>query len=150
HYESDALVEVLIPDFQGDKDALRRIVDEEPTVVAHNLETVERLQSKVRDPRAGYAQSLTVLERTKEMNPDVFTKSSLMLGVGETEDEIIQAMDDLRAVGVDIVTFGQYLQPSDEHLDVERFVPPDEFDYYEEIALEKGFEFVASGPFVRS
>ncbi|MDY6780468.1 MAG: lipoyl synthase [Halobacteria archaeon] len=150
HHLTDTLVEVLIPDFQGDTEPLKRVVDEEPAVVAHNVETVERLQEEVRDPRAGYDQSLEVLREAKRLEPDVFTKSSIMLGLGETEDEVLRTLDDLRSVGVDVVTLGQYLQPSDDHLGVEDWVPPEKFDFYEEKALEKGFRFVASGPFVRS
>lgn len=149
-HQSDALVEVLIPDFQGDRRCLRRIVEEDPTVLAHNLETVERLQGEVRDPRAGYRQSLEVLENAKDMDPGIYTKSSLMLGVGETREEVVEALEDLRSAGVDVVTLGQYLRPSDDHLAIERYVTPEEFDRLEEIALDLGFEFVAAGPFVRS
>lgn len=149
-HQTNALVEVLIPDFQGDVASLEIIVEENPAVVAHNVETVERLQGMVRDPRAGYEQSLTVLGNAKELNSELYTKSSLMLGLGETRDEVLCAMDDLRSAGVDILTLGQYLKPSKEHLDVEEYVSPEEFDYFEEKALEKGFSFVASGPFVRS
>lgn len=149
-HETDALVEVLIPDFQGDQDCLQRIVEEGPTVLAHNIETVERLQGEVRDPRAGYRQSLGVLENAKDLDSSLYTKSSLMLGVGETEEEVITALEDLREVDVDIVKLGQYLQPSGEHLAVERYVPPEEFDDLEDRALDLGFEFVAAGPFVRS
>ncbi|MFB6282314.1 MAG: lipoyl synthase [Halobacteria archaeon] len=149
-FKSDALVEVLIPDFQGERECLSRIVEEQPTVVAHNLETVERLQTEVRDPRAGYGQSLDVLRNVKEMDDGIFTKSSLMLGLGESEDEVLEAMHDLREAGVDVVTFGQYLQPSDDHLEIQEWVPPDKFDRFEEIADEMGFRFCASGPFVRS
>lgn len=149
-HETDTLVEVLIPDFQGDRDCLQRILEEEPTVLAHNIETVERLQGEVRDPRAGYRQSLEVLENAKELDPDVYTKSSLMLGVGESREEVLEALRDLREADVDIVTLGQYLQPSEEHLAVEQYVPPGEFDDLEDRALDLGFEFVAAGPFVRS
>ncbi len=149
HHVSDALVEALIPDLQGDTDDLATLVDSEPEVVAHNVETVERLQDHVRDPRAGYRRSLEVLRRAKEMGAE-YTKSSLMLGVGETREEVVETLEDLRAVDVDIVTLGQYMQPSSDHVPVERWVPPEEFDGLEDRALEMGFEYVASGPFVRS
>lgn len=147
--QAGARVEALIPDFEGDEEDLRTVVEAEPTVVAHNIETVERLQKRVRDPRAGYEQSLRVLETAKDMGAR-FTKSSIMLGLGEEHNEVLDAFDDLRDAGVDILTLGQYLQPSERHLDIERYVPPDEFKEYEEEALERGFEFVAGGPFVRS
>lgn len=147
--KADARVEVLIPDFEGDRKDLRTVVDAEPTVVAHNIETVERLQERVRDPRAGYEQSLRVLEKAGDMGAS-FTKTSIMLGLGEGRDEVLNTLDDLRDAGVDIVTFGQYLRPSENHLPVERYVPPEEFDLYEEAAVERGFEFAAAGPFVRS
>lgn len=149
HHVSDALVEALIPDFQGDREALETLVDSEPEVVAHNVETVERLQEKVRDPRAGYGQSLEVLQRAKEMGAG-YTKSSLMLGVGEAREEVVSTLEDLRDADVDVVTLGQYMQPSEDHVDVERWVPPEEFDALERKALDIGFEYVASGPFVRS
>ncbi|MFP4187814.1 MAG: lipoyl synthase [Halobacteriales archaeon] len=147
--QADARVEALVPDFAGDDDALRTVVDAGPTVLAHNVETVERLQERVRDPRAGYEQSLRVLRRADEMGAP-FTKSSLMLGLGEERDEVLRTFDELREAGVDVVTLGQYLSPSDRHLDVERYVPPEEFDEYENAALDRGFEYVAAGPFVRS
>ncbi|MDY6775953.1 MAG: lipoyl synthase [Halobacteria archaeon] len=150
--QTGALVETLIPDFGGSTDDLRKVIDEKPTVLAHNVETVERLQEKVRDPRAGYGQSLDVLRKAKEIDEtrEIFTKSSLMLGVGETDDEVLGTMDDLLDAGVDILTLGQYLSPSDDHIEIEEYVPPERFDYYAEVAEEKGFRFVASGPFVRS
>jgi lipoic acid synthetase len=144
------LVEVLIPDFQGEPDLVRKIVDAGPDVIAHNVETVERLQHPVRDRRAGYEQSLAVLEQV-ERESDVYTKTSLMLGVGEYHHEIYQTLGDLREVGVDVVTLGQYLQPSRTHLDVERYVHPDEFETWRRVAEdEKGFLYCASGPMVRS
>ncbi len=149
HHVSDALVEALIPDFQGDRDALATLVDSEPEVVAHNVETVERLQSRVRDPRAGYRRSLDVLRRAKEMGAEK-TKSSLMLGLGERREEVVSTLEDLRSADVDVVTLGQYMRPSDEHVEVERWVPPEEFEELEREALEIGFEYVAAGPFVRS
>jgi lipoic acid synthetase len=126
------------------------VVDSGLDVFAQNVETVERLTHRVRDPRAGYRKTLDVLEHAKKHRPDVLTKTSLMLGLGETEEEILQTMDDLLAVGVDILTLGQYLQPTKNHLPVERYVTPEEFNRYREIGLEKGFMEVPSGPMVRS
>jgi lipoic acid synthetase len=142
------LVEVLTPDFQGSRDGLQMIVDARPTVAAHNLETVERLTPRVRDRRATYRQSLEVLEIYKRGG--MRTKSSLMLGLGETQGEVLQAMRDLRAVGCDILTLGQYLRPSDKHLPVEEFVRPEAFARLEREGLGLGFRFVAAGPLVRS
>jgi lipoic acid synthetase len=119
-------------------------------VFAQNLETVERLTHRVRDPRAGYAQTLGVLAHAKRYRPGVVTKTSLMLGLGETEDELVRALDDLRACAVDIVTFGQYLRPTMNHLPVERYVRPEEFEHYRELGLARGFLEVVSGPLVRS
>ncbi len=144
------IVEVLIPDFRGDAALLKKIVDAKPEVIAHNIETVERLQKSVRDPRANYSQSLFVLENAKKMNPCVYTKSSIMLGLGETDDEVISSMKDLRGIGVDILTIGQYLMPTDQHFPIRRFVEPSKFEYFRKKALELGFLFCASGPFVRS
>ena len=117
---------------------------------AQNVETVERLTRRVRDPRAGYGQTLRVLEHAKRYRPNVLTKTSLMLGLGEREDEIRRTLDDLAAIGVDIVTFGQYLRPTPNHLPVERYVTPSEFEQYREWGLERGFLEVVSGPLVRS
>ena len=142
------LVEVLTPDFQGSHAALDMIVDANPTVAAHNLETVHRLTPTVRDRRASYQQSLDVLDHYKKRG--MRTKSSLMLGLGEERDEVLQAMRDLRAVDCDILTIGQYLRPSDKHIALERFVPPEEFAEYEAEGLELGFKFIAAGPLVRS
>ena len=146
----EIIVEVLIPDFKGYIEALKKIVDAKPEVIAHNIETVERLQKKVRDPRANYRQSLLVLENVKKINPKIYTKSSIMLGLGETDEEIIQAMKDLRKIRVDILTIGQYLRPSEWHLQVNEYVMPEKFEYFKQKALELGFLFCASGPFVRS
>ena len=146
----EIIVEVLIPDFNGDVDALRKIINTKPEVIAHNIETVERLQRKVRDVRANYRQSLGVLENVKKMNARIYTKSSIMLGLGETDEEIVQAMKDLRKINVDIITFGQYLRPTDWHIPINNFVSPEKFDYFRQKALELGFLFCASGPFVRS
>jgi lipoic acid synthetase len=142
------LVEVLTPDFQGSREALQMIIDAAPTVAAHNLETVERLTPRVRDRRATYRQSLEVLRFYKAGG--MRTKSSLMLGLGETRDEVLQAMRDLRAVDCDILTLGQYLRPSDKHLAVEEFVRPEVFKELEQEGLSLGFRFVAAGPLVRS
>ncbi len=146
----DTLVEVLIPDFRGDKNALDRILESNPDVIAHNLETVERLSKTVRDVRATYVQSLEVLAYIKKRSPETFTKSSLMVGLSETDSEIEKAMDDLRSVGVDILTIGQYLRPTSWHLEVKEYFPPEKFKYWEEMGLSKGFLFVPSGPLVRS
>ena len=144
------IVEVLIPDFKGDVNSLKKIADAKPQVIAHNIETVERLQAKVRDVRANYRQSLAVLENAKKIDPKIFTKSSIMLGLGETDEEIIQAMKDLRSIGVDILTLGQYLRPTDWHIPISAFVEPSKFEHFRVKALELGFLYVASGPFVRS
>ena len=146
----EIIVEILIPDFKGVVKDLKNIVDANPEVIAHNIETVERLQKKVRDPRANYRQSLSVLENIKKLNPKIYTKSAIMLGLGETDEEIIQAMKDLRVVDCDILTIGQYLRPSDWHLPINNFVEPSKFKYFEQKALELGFLYCASGPFVRS
>lgn len=147
----ELLVEVLTPDFQGDEAALRRIVAAKPDVVAHNIETVRRLTPSVRDRRAHYDQSLDVLRQYKEIGAK-FTKTSIMVGFGETEAEVAECLHDLRAVGVDIVTFGQYLRPTQQarHLPVAEFVHPTMFDRYAGMAREMGFLHVASGPLVRS
>jgi lipoic acid synthetase len=147
---SDCLVEVLIPDFRGHEDQLRTVVDAHPDVLAHNIETVRRLTPSVRDPRATYDQSLTLLARVKAMAPDMVTKSSIMLGLGETDDEVRQALRDLREHQCDIVTFGQYLQPSPKHLTVQAFITPEQFARWQTEAEELGFLYVASGPLVRS
>ena len=142
------LVEVLTPDFQGSREALQMIIEAQPTVAAHNLETVARLTPRVRDRRASYRQSLLVLEHYKRGG--MRTKSSLMLGLGETHGEVVQAMRDLRGVGCDILTLGQYLRPSEKHLPVEEFVRPEVFTQLEREGLALGFRFVAAGPLVRS
>jgi len=143
-------IEALTPDFGGDERAIATVVDSGLQVFAQNVETVERLTHPVRDPRAGYAQTLGVLAYAKRRRADVLTKTSLMLGLGETDDEIRATMDDLRARSVDILTLGQYLRPTLNHLAVERWVHPDEFARYREWGLERGFVEVASGPLVRS
>jgi lipoic acid synthetase len=146
---SDVVVEVLIPDFQGDYDALKTVLDARPDVLNHNIETVARLYDTVR-PQAIYERSLELLRRVKEYTPDIPGKSGIMLGLGETDDEIRQTLQDLHDSGCRLLTMGQYLQPSKSHLPVERFVTPEEFDAWRETALEIGFTEVASGPFVRS
>ncbi|NBX68509.1 MAG: lipoyl synthase [Proteobacteria bacterium] len=146
----ETLVEVLIPDFQGDHASVERICLSGADVIAHNVETVERLTSTVRDRRCGYQQSLGVLKKVKDYFPKIYTKSSIMLGLGETKEEVFKAMDDLRKAGVQIVTFGQYLRPTTWHLPVEEYIHPDVFKEYEKVGLEKGFLCVPSGPLVRS
>jgi lipoic acid synthetase len=143
-------VEVLIPDFGGDEGRMHVLARSNPFVIAQNLETVERLTHPVRDPRAGYKKTINCLKFYKDNYPHIQTKTSLMVGLGETWHEIQQALEDLRKVGVDIVTFGQYLQPSKRHLSVERFYTPDEFNELKRMAQKLGFKFVASGPLVRS
>jgi lipoic acid synthetase len=143
-------VEVLIPDFQGDPAAVSQIVEARPDVIDHNIETVERLTPQVRDRRATYRQSLKVLSLVKTFDPTRYTKSSIMLGLGETEAELHQSMIDLRAVEVDILTLGQYLQPTQRHLRVVEYVHPERFAHYKKLAESLGFLYVASGPLVRS
>ncbi|MBI2140754.1 lipoyl synthase [Candidatus Woesearchaeota archaeon] len=146
----EMLVEVLIPDFRGDTHLIQNVIDAKPDVIAHNIETVERLQKKARDGRANYPQSLAVLDYIKKTSPGTITKSSLMLGLGETEEEVIRAMKGLRAINVEILTLGQYLRPSDWHLPVKEFITPVKFDNYRHIGESMGFAFVAAGPMVRS
>lgn len=143
------VIEVLTPDFNGNEAALRRVIAAGPQVFNHNLETVERLSPLVRS-RAKYRLSLEVLRKIKAWAPQIVTKSGIMLGLGEEENELFQSMDDLREVGVQVLTLGQYLRPTPNHLPVVEYLPPATFDAYGEIARKKGFEFVASGPLVRS
>lgn len=143
-------VEALIPDLNNDADALSQIVREKPDVIGHNIETVKRLTKIVRDPRAGYEKSLKTLKIVKELAPEIYTKSSIMLGLGETEEEVVAAMRDLRKVGVDILTLGQYLQPTRRHLPVVEYVHPEKFERLKKIGEELGFLSVAAGPLVRS
>lgn len=119
-------------------------------VYAHNVETVERLQKYVRDARASYWQSIGTLEHAKKVKPDLYTKTSIMLGLGETDEEVVQTMKDLRSVDVDVVTFGQYLRPTENHLSVVDYVTPEKFEYFKKVGEELGFKYVASGPLVRS
>lgn len=145
----DIRIEVLIPDFQGDPEALRTVVEAKPDVVGHNVETVPRLYRMVR-PGSRYRRALNILVNAKDLQPRLFTKSSLMLGLGESREEILEVLDDLRNAGVDIVTLGQYLQPTRDNLTVEKFYTPDEFAELKDYALSLGFQSVASGPLVRS
>ncbi|MEM7611082.1 MAG: lipoyl synthase [Pseudomonadota bacterium] len=146
----ETAVEALTPDFNGNEDHVALLLDSGLEVFAQNVETVERLTHPVRDPRAGYRQTLDVLAFAKRYRPDVLTKTSLMLGLGETDDEIIQTLDDLAAINCDIVTFGQYLRPTVNHLPIERYVTPEQFLHYRELGLARGFLEVVSGPLVRS
>jgi lipoic acid synthetase len=149
-HDPNVITEVLIPDFQGNLEDVNKIVEAGPEVVAHNIETTEPLTPKVRDPRATYKQSLRVLQGIKRLNRGLYSKSSIMLGLGETESDLVRTMRDLREVDVDILTLGQYLRPSKGHIPVTEYVSPERFDYYRGLAEELGFLYVASGPFVRS
>ena len=146
----NTIVEVLIPDFRADESCIKTIVDAKPHVIAHNMETSRELQKKVRDPRANYDQSLKTLTLAKRMDPSIYTKSGIMVGLGETDEQIFQTMDDVLKIGVQIFTIGQYLQPTKGHLRVETFIPPEKFDYYKKAGEQRGFLYVASGPFIRS
>ena len=150
--DSSIIIEVLVPDFHADDSCIQTVLDADPDIYNHNMETVERLTPVVRS-RAKYRTSLQVLRRAKELSSrgrGIVTKSGIMLGLGETEPEIFQTMDDLREVGCQVLTMGQYLRPTPNHLPVVEFVTPEQFDLYGEIARKKGFEHVASGPLVRS
>jgi lipoic acid synthetase len=146
----ETAVEALTPDFKGLSSSIETLVNCGLEVFAQNIETVKRLTHPVRDIRAGYEQTLEVLAKSKRINPKVLTKTSLILGLGETDTEIEETMDDLIANKVDILTLGQYLRPTLNHLPVERWVTPEEFDRYRDIGLSKGFLEVVSGPMVRS
>ncbi|MBN2262308.1 MAG: lipoyl synthase [Prolixibacteraceae bacterium] len=143
----EVTLEVLIPDFDASPSDIQKVIDARPEVISHNLETVRRLTPKVRD-RARYSRSLAVLKQIDENG--IVPKSGIMLGLGETTDEVLQAMDDLRAVGCRVMTLGQYLSPSEHHLKIEEFIKPDIFKYYKQEGLKKGFSFVESTPLVRS
>jgi len=145
----EVFIEVLIPDFQRNSDALNKVVDAFPDVLNHNLETVPRLYNTVR-PRAVYDRSLELLNRAKKREPSLQTKSGLMLGLGERDEEVKQTLKDLLEVGCRMLTLGQYLKPTKKHLPVKRFIPPEKFDEWKKTALKMGFRQVASGPFVRS
>lgn len=147
---SKILVECLTPDFRGEKDLIARVATSGLDVYAHNVETVERLQRRVRDYRAGYQQSLDVLRHAKAVKPGLVTKTSIMLGLGEEDEEVKRTLADLREANVDVVTLGQYLRPSRRHMSVQRFVTPEEFDQWRIVAENMGFKYVASGPLVRS
>ena len=144
------IVESLIPDFRGDDGSIKKIVKSKPEVISHNIETVPRLTPKVRDARASYEQSLLVLKKIKDINSLIYTKSSIMLGLGESEEEVIQTIKDIKSVGVSILTIGQYLQPTPKHLPVIEFITPEKFNWFREIAEQIGFVYVASGPLIRS
>jgi len=144
-----AIVEVLTPDFKGKKWCIKNVTDAHPEIYNHNIETIERLHTVVR-PQAKYSRTLMVLRTVKELDPSIYTKSGIMLGLGETRDEVVTTLKDLREVGVDAVTIGQYLRPTMRHLPVNEFIPPNVFKEYEAIGDELGFAFVASGPFIRS
>ena len=148
--KTQAVVEVLTPDFIGKAGALERVVAAAPEVFNHNTETVPRLYRSVRGRKSVYRWTLELLRRVKQLNPAIKTKSGLMLGLGETHEELLDTLADLRDVGVDFLTLGQYLQPTPEHLPVVRYLPPEEFDQLGHAARRMGFEQVASGPFVRS
>lgn len=148
--ELGILVEVLTPDFQGKEELIDIIVEEKPHVYAHNVETVRRLTPEIRDRRAGYEQSLKVLSYVKSRDHGIITKSSIMLGLGETDEEVLSTMEDLRHAGVDILTIGQYLRPSKMQIEVREYSPLERFKSLEKAAYEKGFSYVASGPLVRT
>jgi lipoic acid synthetase len=144
------LVETLMPDFNAEREALAILAGSGADVLAHNLETVRSLTPRVRDPRSDYDTSLAVLRELKELSPGTLTKSSIMLGLGESREELEEALSDLREVQVDLLTLGQYLQPSPRHLEVVEFVKPETFEELQTLALQFGFRHVAAGPFVRS
>jgi len=150
HRTPHVRVEVLTSDYRGDVEAIRTVVDAIPDVYAHNIETTRALTPSVRDRRCGYDQSLAVLKSVKDMRPDMLTKSSIMLGLGEKDEDVLQAARDLRAIGVEIITFGQYLQPTKKHLPVIEFVTPEKFAWFARETKPMGFRQVVSGPLVRS
>jgi len=147
--DPEIVIEVLTPDFNGKESSLQLVLKAQPDIFNHNLETVERLTPAVRS-RAKYRLSLEVLRRAKELDPGAVTKSGIMLGLGETEAELFQAMDDLREAHVQVLTLGQYLRPTPNHLPVVEYIRPELFELYKEVAEKKGFDYVASGPLVRS
>lgn len=148
-HNPEIIVEILTPDFKGREDCLQTVCAAHPEIYNHNIETIERLHTLVR-PQAKYDRTMRLLERVKEIDPSIYTKSGLMLGLGETMDEVIDTLKDLRAIGVDAVTIGQYLRPTMKHLPVVEYVHPTVFKEYEKIGEDLGFAFVASGPFIRS
>lgn len=145
----DVIVEILTPDFRGREDLIKIVCDSHPEIYNHNIETVERLHTIVR-PAAKYSRTMEVMRLVKKIDPSIYTKSGLMLGLGETKDEVVKTLSDLRSNGVDAVTIGQYLRPTMKHLPVVEYIHPDVFKEYEAIGAELGFAFVASGPFIRS
>lgn len=145
----ETTIEVLTPDFRGKDGSMEKIVTARPDVYNHNIETVPSLYAKIR-PGARYFHSLNLLSKVKEMDPTIFTKSGIMVGLGETKEEVLQVMDDLRAANVDFMTIGQYLQPTPKHAEVDRFVTPEEFEFYERMARVKGFLMVSASPLTRS
>lgn len=147
--DSDITIELLISDLKGDRESIKTVVDSKPEIINHNVETVPRLYKEIR-PMAIYKRSLDVLRQVKEMDDTILTKSGMMMGLGETEEEVIEVMKDLRDVDCDFLTLGQYLAPSDKHYPVKEYVTPETFERYRVKAEELGFKFVASGPFVRS
>ena len=147
--DPSVIIEVLVPDFHAQDWCIQIVLEAEPDIYNHNMETVERLTPLVRS-RARYGTSLQALRRAKELSPKVVTKSGVMLGLGETEPELFQTMDDLREIGCQVLTMGQYLRPSPKHLPVVEYIRPEQFEFYGEIARKKGFEHVAAGPLVRS
>mgnify|MGYP001434813139 CR=1 FL=1 len=144
------IIEALVPDFLGDTKSLEILLDSNLEVFAQNLETVRRLTRRVRDPRAGYDQTLKVLSHAKQNSQKIITKTSLMFGLGETKEEILVAFEDIKKAGVDVLTLGQYMRPTINHLPVEKWYTPEEFEYFKKLAIEIGFLEVASGPMVRS
>jgi lipoic acid synthetase len=147
---NDVKIEVLIPDFSCEEEHMHTLAKSNPFVIAQNLETVNRLTKQVRDRRAGYEKTLSALSFYNKYYPDIATKSSLMVGLGETKEELVEAMQDLKNAGVNIITFGQYLRPTLAHLEVQRYYEVEEFEHLKKIAYDIGFDFVASGPLVRS
>lgn len=146
---SSITVEVLVPDFKGNKKSIKTVVDARPEVINHNLETVPRLYDKVR-PIARYDRSLGLLKRVKEIDPNILTKSGIMVGLGETEKEVVDLMKDLLEIGCDMLTIGQYLRPSKKHIEIEKYVTPEQFERYKDIGESLGFKHIASAPLVRS
>jgi lipoic acid synthetase len=147
--DQEIKIEVLVPDFRGDLSSLERVLRASPDVLNHNIETITRLYSEVR-PQADYRRSLHLLKESKRSYPRIHTKSGFMLGLGETHEEVLELMEDLRGVECDFLTIGQYLQPRSDRLPVERYILPEEFEEYQKIGMKMGFKVVASGPFVRS
>jgi lipoyl synthase len=146
----ETIIEPLIPDFHGNSHAVENVANAGPEVISHNIETVSRLSPLIRDARATYEQSLSVLKMIKEIDYKIYTKSSIMLGLGEMEEEVMETAKDLRSAGVDIVSIGQYLQPTSRHLPVKEYVAPEKFDSYKKSIEKMGFAYTVAGPFVRS